>query len=225
MTAVIVEDDFIVADHLKMILESYDVHVLSIIDNVSDAIDSLEKKVDFYFVDIRLSNNGNGIELGKRLDEKGVPFAYVSANNEITTLREAAVTNPIAYLTKPYKEIDILALLEVYKAKKHKETIVFRGSNNKNEIVEVNSILYCISDGSYVEIFTTDKRYFERISLVDLEAKLGSKFIRSHRSYLINSDHISGYSSNYLHIGDEKVPISRSHKVEVQTFLDNRLKG
>lgn len=224
MKAIIVEDDLIVADHLKMILERHEVNVLGIIDNVPEAIESMENQVDFYFIDIRLVGEESGIEFGRHLNEKDIPFAYVSANNEISTLKAAAITNPTAYLTKPYKEIDIVALLEVYKARKNKDQIVLKGTNNKNEIVEVSSIQFCVSDGSYVEIFTDNKRYFERTSLVDLSEKLGNTFLRCHRSYLVNKEHIKSYNASILHVADEKIPISRGYKSEVQAFLSSAIK-
>ena len=115
MKVVIVEDDFLIADHLRMMLEEYDVQVIDIVNSVDLALKLLSHNPDLFFVDIRLKGEKTGIDLGEILSEKRMPFIYVSANNEIATLKKATQTNPLSYITKPYKKSDVLAQLELFK--------------------------------------------------------------------------------------------------------------
>lgn len=88
MNAIIVEDELIIADHLSQILSSINVNVVEIIDDLTEAEKSLTKAPDFYFLDIRLSNNQNGIEFGKTLNNLAIPFIYITANNELEILKK-----------------------------------------------------------------------------------------------------------------------------------------
>ena len=67
MRVIIIEDDYIVADHLRMILQENSVEVLGILDNVEDAIESIKLKPDLYFIDIRL--------LGEKRIYKNISYA------------------------------------------------------------------------------------------------------------------------------------------------------
>ena len=132
MNAIIVEDELIIADHLSQILSSIKVNVIEIIDDLADAEKSLAKSPDFYFLDIRLSNNQNGIELGEKLNQLNIPFIYITANNELEVLKKAIATQPTSYITKPFKERDVIAAVELIKLKvkdsKYLQVITAKGT-------------------------------------------------------------------------------------------------
>ena len=120
MKVVIVEDDFIVADHLRLMLEKHGVQVIDVTESYEAAMALIPQRPDLFFVDIRLSGEKTGIDLAHQLNKNNLRFIYLTANNEINTLKEAAKTSPLTYITKPYKEGDILALLEIYKSTQEK---------------------------------------------------------------------------------------------------------
>lgn len=191
MKAIIVEDDFIVADHLRLMLNKYDIEIIDIIDNYEEAILSMSEQVDIYFLDIRLATEKSGIEIGEALQKKGIDFIYVTANNEIHTLKQAVKTSPLAYITKPYKESDIIAILEKLKNNQEKSITVMAQMGKK--IIPLSKVLYFQSDGAYVEVVTVDKIYRERNSLAAMEEVYGGQFVRVHRSFLVNKDKIDQF--------------------------------
>ncbi|PIZ06394.1 MAG: hypothetical protein COY57_02210, partial [Flavobacteriales bacterium CG_4_10_14_0_8_um_filter_32_5] len=154
MNAIIVEDELIIADHLAQILSSINVNVIEIIDDLTEAEKSLAKAPDFYFLDIRLSNNQNGIEFGKVLNNLAIPFIYITANNELEILKKAIATQPTSYITKPFKERDVIAAVELIKLKtkvaNYLQIITPKGIKKIAE----QEILYCEAKGSYVNIVT-----------------------------------------------------------------------
>ncbi|MBR9832089.1 LytR/AlgR family response regulator transcription factor [Acidiluteibacter ferrifornacis] len=217
MNVIIVEDDFIVADHLRLILEKHQVTVIGILDNVDEVIQNTSLNPDLYFVDIRLTGDKTGIDLGIYLNEIKQPFVYLTANNEIPTVKQAALTKPISYITKPYKESDIVALLEIFKTNNQK-TIQIRTSYGKKSI-EQSKILYLEASGSYVKIVTANSTFLERASLSLYEEELNDQFIRIHRSFIINKSHIEQYNATTVYINNTELPISRSYKDGLKNVL------
>ena len=74
MKAVIVEDEYIVAEHLADILTKNHIVVLGATDNLVEAEKMLLKLPDLFLLDIRLSDHQSGIEFGKKLHQLKIPF-------------------------------------------------------------------------------------------------------------------------------------------------------
>jgi two-component system, NtrC family, response regulator HydG len=110
----IVEDQFIEANNLQMILERAGYLVCGIARSVPIALNIVEKESpDMVLLDIFLQGNLTGIELAKKLREKNIGFVYLSANSNKKTLDEAKVTRPYGFLVKPFRERDILVMMDI----------------------------------------------------------------------------------------------------------------
>ena len=109
----IVEDQFIEANNLQMILEKASYKVCTIARSVPVALEIIEnEKPDLVLLDIFLQGNLTGIDLARKLREKDIGFVYLSANSNKKTLDEAKVTRPYGFLVKPFREKDILVTLD-----------------------------------------------------------------------------------------------------------------
>ncbi|KAA3645251.1 MAG: DNA-binding response regulator [Bacteroidetes bacterium] len=217
MKVIIVEDDFLIADHLSMMLEEQGVKVLDVVNSVDLALKLLPNDPDLLFVDIRLKGEKTGIDLGEILSEKKIPFIYVSANNEMTTLKKATKTNPLSYITKPYKKSDVIAQLELFKMN-YIRTYEVKTTFGKKQI-KISDIIYFESDKSYVKIVTNKAIYSERNSMADLEKRLKGDFIRIHRSFLVNINHVGEYTSTHLYMKEKTIPISRKYKEQLKELM------
>ena len=217
MNVVIVEDDYIVSDNLEMILKDLGIFTLKIATNYEEAVDTISLNPDFYFVDIRLNGIKTGIDLGKKLFESNIPFAYLTANNEIKTLKEAIKYAPIAYISKPYRDHDIVALIELLKQKNKLEISV--KSTFGKKIIPLNSIKFIKSDGAYVEIHSVEGIYRERNNLSYFQEIDPNLLLRVHRSYLVNKKRIDQFNSKLIYIEDDTIPISRTFRNEIQKAL------
>lgn len=110
----IVEDQFIEAKSLKVILTNAGYSTCSIARSVDAALWVIEKeKPDLILVDIFLQGEGTGIDLGKILNEKGLAFVYLSANSNRQILEEAKPTKPYGFMVKPFRAKDVLIMLDV----------------------------------------------------------------------------------------------------------------
>ena len=110
----IVEDQFIEAKSLNVILTNAGYSTCSIARSVTAALSIIEKEEpDLVLVDISLQGEGTGIDLGKILNEKNIAFVYLSANSNRQILEEAKPTRPYGFMVKPFRAKDVLIMLDV----------------------------------------------------------------------------------------------------------------
>ncbi|MBV7529160.1 sigma-54 dependent transcriptional regulator [Chitinophaga sp. sic0106] len=110
----IVEDQFIEANNLEMILTRAGYAVSGIARSMPAALKLIEQdKPDMVMLDIFLQGPATGIDLAKVLREKNIAFIYLSANSNKEILDAAKATYPYGFLVKPFREKDVLVTLEV----------------------------------------------------------------------------------------------------------------
>src|SRR5882724_4037888 len=110
----IVEDQFIEANNLKLILKKAGYIVFPIAHSVSDALEIMERQTpEIVLLDIRLQGDLTGIDLAQSLREKNIAFVYLSANSNKQILDLAISTKPYGFLVKPFREKDVLVMLDV----------------------------------------------------------------------------------------------------------------
>jgi len=110
----IVEDQYIEAHNLQLILERAGYHVCTIADSVALALKIIKnEQPDMILLDIQLQGELTGIDLAKTLGDKQTAFIYLSANSDKRTLERAKATNPNGFLVKPFREKDVLVTLDV----------------------------------------------------------------------------------------------------------------
>ena len=112
----IVEDEFIIASDLRMILEQAGYEIAGIASSVEKALEIIRlKRPAWVFLDIYLIGKLTGIDLAKQLVQMRIPFIYVSANSNQSILEQAKATKPYGFLVKPFREKDVLVTLDVAK--------------------------------------------------------------------------------------------------------------
>lgn len=110
----IVEDRFIEAKSLHVILTAAGYSTCTIARSVATALAVIEKeKPDLVMVDIMLYGEGNGMDLGKILNERNIAFIYLSANSNRKILEQAKATKPYGFMVKPFRAKDVLIMVDV----------------------------------------------------------------------------------------------------------------
>lgn len=110
----IVEDEFIVAHDLQMILSHAGYTIAGIADSVKNALLILDQQeVDLVLLDIFLKGKQTGIDLAKVLMKKQIPFIYISANSNEKVLEAAKSTLPYGFIVKPYRNSDVLLSIDI----------------------------------------------------------------------------------------------------------------
>ena len=110
----IVEDQFIEANNIRLMLREAGYTVLPLAASFSQALEILRhESADLVLLDILLEGEQSGIDLAKILKSRGLPFVYLSANSDKSTLDNAKETEPYGFLVKPLRKKDVLIMLDV----------------------------------------------------------------------------------------------------------------
>jgi len=110
----IVEDQFVEANHLRLMLKKAGHSVIGMARSVPDAKYYIaEQKPELVLLDIFLSGKETGIDLAEILKEDNIPFIYLSANSNEEVLSKAKLTHPQGFLVKPFREKDLLITIEI----------------------------------------------------------------------------------------------------------------
>lgn len=114
MKILIVEDEFIVANDLRLMLQKAGYTVVGIASGVVQARKLIEsKQPDWILIDIILKGALTGIDLARELLTQHIPFLFISANTNQEILEAAKTTNPYGFLVKPFREKDLLVMLDI----------------------------------------------------------------------------------------------------------------
>lgn len=228
---VVVEDNAVVAEDLSQILTGYGYHVVAVADNGHDALESIkEHDPDLALLDIHLKGDISGIEVAQIINEKyALPFIYLSAYSDETTFSAAKLTKPHAYIVKPFNEKELKLAIELalftYSEKDGQTELtrtdegyflrdsIFVKDGNRFIKVPLNEILYLEATGSYCKLFSIDREFTVSCNLNKLSTKIAAhNFIRVHRSYVVNLNHIKGINGEVIEIGGEALPISFTYR-------------
>jgi DNA-binding LytR/AlgR family response regulator len=69
--------------------------------------------------------------------------------------------------------------------------------NGRTVLIDPDTIVYVNASRGYSYLKLTDDRVLTTYTLAELERRLGDRFFRSHRSYLVNLRHVRELMSDY----------------------------
>ena len=200
-------------------------------DNPLDAIDFLSTQaVDLIFVDIQMPDL-TGIEFARSL-ENAPKIVFTTAYEKYAI--EGFKLNAIGYLLKPFSYEEFLKAAQ--KARKQSELeanalpsieansqFLFLKSEYKIRRINFNDILYIEGLKDYIKVYTKgeEKPVLSLNSMKSLEQKLPeNKFMRVHRSFIVNLDRIDTIERSRIIFGKTYIPVSDQYKDKFQEFLD-----
>jgi DNA-binding LytR/AlgR family response regulator len=200
-------------------------------DNPVEASEFISNNhVELIFVDIQMPDL-NGIEF-TRLLEKGPKVIFTTAFEKYAI--DGYKLDIVDYLLKPFSYEEFLAsvkkarnLISLEQKAMHKvesnEEFLFLKSDYKIRRINFNDILYIEGLKDYVKVYTrNDPKPILTISTLKLiESKLPeSKFMRVHRSFIVNLKRIETIDRSRIVFGKAYIPVSDQYKEKFQEFLD-----
>lgn len=225
MRIILVEDETIIAEYLKSILELKGHHVKVLFSGNIDFEKYLnQNNPDLVFLDINLESEKSGIDLAGACQKLGIPFIYLTSYSDSKTIGNALKFDPIAYILKPFTEEEVYKNLEIAKIKilQHAENkYLFIKDGYDSVKLKYDSILWLKADNVYTEINTQNKKYIQRMPLSDMMDLLPKdRFCRVHRSYIVNIEKIERVGADHLEIAGEHIPLSRAKKPQILERLN-----
>ncbi len=230
----VVEDEMIIASRISMQLTNLGYEVTGILCRGDEAIQhAIENKVDIVLLDIQLKGKMDGIETAMQLQKlSAIPVIYLTANADESTFNRAKTTKPAAFISKPFKELDLQRAIELTICRMGDSTSEHLHTNSdipegtvilkdrlfirhreKMMKIMVSDILYIEADRNYSRIFTGTKEFLLSTTLKTIEEKLANNlFVRTHRSYIVNLMHVDEVAEGHVIINQKAIPLSSGLK-------------
>jgi len=221
---IVVEDEPLARKSIERLCsKSNQLDLLKSFENAMLALDFLEKEsVDLILLDVEMPEI-SGLELIDRLPYLPQIIITSSKAEYASDAFEYDVTD---FLKKPVsQERFIKAISKAIEkdAALHQKMNSLSTASAANELyvksegrytrLPYDSILYFENVGDYVKVVTANANYIIHGALKTIYAKLEyPRFLKVHRSFIVNLDHIVDIEDNSLVIGQKMIPISRAHK-------------
>ena len=224
----VVEDEVIIADNLCDIIGDLGYEALEPALNYTEALKIIDKKnPDIIILDIQLGGKKTGIDLAKEIIKSyNMPYIFLTSNSDKETIKEVKELNPPAYIMKPFSKEELYASIEIVLhnfsedfpeeevLKKLSEDSLFIKEKGVYKKVLLKEVLYLKSEHVYTEVVLKNQKFVIRSGLNAVMNKLNSKFIRIHRSYVINLDCLEQIDKSTIKINGELLPVGNSYKEE-----------
>lgn len=235
----VVEDDMIIAANISLQLTNLGYEVTGIETRGEEAILNADvNPPDIILMDINLRGILDGVQTAQAIQKKAdIPIIYLTANTDEASFLRAKKTRPLAFITKPFNKLNLqrtiaLAVERLRENEEKKEfgekmdlqildDRIFVRHNGKMAKLLLDDILYIEADRNYCTIVTTTSNYVLASTLKTMQERLpSSKFVRVHRSYMVNIAKLDVVGENHLEIGRIVIPFSKSQR----EFLLGRLR-
>ncbi|WP_271407146.1 response regulator [Tenacibaculum soleae] len=111
----LVEDEFIIAKDLQILLEKGAEYIVSIARNYNQAVEKFQKEaIDIIICDINLNDHKDGIDFIKNtVPVNSIPVIYLTAYSQPNIIERAKNTTPFSYLLKPFNETQLKVTIEL----------------------------------------------------------------------------------------------------------------
>ena len=112
--------------------------------------------------------------------------------------------------------------LQMLRSETHEEDgeHIFIKSNLKKLKIFTSKIKWIEAFGDYVKVVTEDDSNLVLSTMKSFEKDLSKdKFVRVHKSYIINIDKVERFNSRFAEIGVTKIPLSRHKKEDLVKAL------
>jgi DNA-binding LytR/AlgR family response regulator len=224
----IVEDEMIIGAKISMQLTNLGYKVTGILPRGEEVIAHVqESKPDIVILDIYLKGKLDGIETATQLQKTTeIPIIYLTANADDATFNRAKSTKPYAFISKPFKQLDLQRAVELTISRMGETENAQLATENpeepafilddrifvrhKQKMIKImlSDILYIEADRNYSHLFTKEKDYVLAITLKTIEERLPAKpFLRLHRSFIINISHVEEVAEGQVTIGQQTIPL------------------
>jgi len=110
----IVEDEKIIAEDLRLTLSALGHNIIGIVTTGESAIKIAGAfRPDIVLMDIMLDGEVDGVEAAEQISvDYSIPVIFVTAYSDEKTRKKAEMTNPLGYINKPFEESELLDIIE-----------------------------------------------------------------------------------------------------------------
>lgn len=205
---------------------------LNMVQTCHSAVEAIkvlhENKVDLIFLDIQMPEI-TGVQLLKSLNKRP-KVIFTTAYSDYAL--EGFNLDAVDYLLKPftferflkavnkaYQQIDLLSSEESANSTEPSVAKEYMFVKSGYDIVKIqyNDIHYIEGLKDYVKIHNMGKPVVSLMSMKALAEELPENFVRVHRSFIVNFEHITMVQKRRVHVQDVELPIGEVYR---EAFLE-----
>jgi two-component system LytT family response regulator len=240
-TCLVLDDDQIHCDLMREVISerSDKLFLAGTYTNPQEARQHLEhENIDMLFVDMEMPLI-SGIDFVKQLKDPPLVI-YITSHPEFAM--ESYEVEATDYLIKPLNQAAFdkgvakaIKRIETRKKAKLADSMIDAINHEHDYFVirtdaryvkiKYKDVIYIEAFSDFVKIHTPSELFIHLSNLKNIEGMLPpSIFIRTHRSYIINTRYVDSLSGSEIKIGDSIVPIGESYKENViSQIVGNKL--
>ena len=238
MKILIVEDEAMIAESLYQLLTILEYHPMEPVATPDEAIEIIKATPpDLAILDITLQNGRFGLEVAEYINAQKlkIPFIILTAHSDAATIAKVKQYKPAAYLVKPFLRESLFAAIEMATPDPDDEEgaqqpevhadddIRFIKIGTRHEKINLQDILMLQAKGKYIEIHFANSKRLIRFSLSNFIGSFTAvNWLRTHKTYAVNPEFITSFSTDEVAVGHKKVPVGRFFQPQVQAFLGKK---
>ncbi|SEP79241.1 LytR/AlgR family response regulator transcription factor [Neolewinella agarilytica] len=220
MKCIIIEDEVMARKSLEHLCAKVDTfEMVGVFEDANQAVETVDKgDIDLMFLDIELPGM-SGIEFLEQLPylpqvvftTSNTDYAFEAYQYDVTDFLKKPIT-----LQRFLKAVEKIELREkelkaiAYASATHE---IYIKSDGRFIRLPFENILYFENTGDYVKVVTNKETHVIHGSLKSIDHRIKNpRFLKIHRSYIVNMDKIKDIEDNTLVVGSKVIPISRAHK-------------
>lgn len=184
-----------------------------------------EHPADLLFLDIQMPKL-SGIDLLKIL--KNPPAVIITTAHREYAL-DGYAFDIVDYLLKPISFDRFIAAAEkFYRRRIHQSSLpvlasqpvspqfIYLKSGIKTHQINEDAILCIESLKDFIQLYFSDgKKLLIKYKISQVEKELSARFLRVHKSFIVNKNKVTAFSATEIETGSIKIPIGYSYKDEV----------
>lgn len=228
LSFVLCDDNKPILDKLSKILDSLfikynlDAEISGTFSSPDGLLDFVKSNhVNVLFLDIDLKTNISGIDLANEIRKwnKDIYIIFTSAHLEYILIAYQCKT--FDFIPKPLtiERIEETVVRLIDDINSDVKRTPFIRIDNKNTIINQDSINFIKRDGMKLVFYTDTRTYETYSSFKKISADLPENFVRCHKSYIANINKISD-----IHMSDNTISFSHSHS-NVKCFIGPKYKN
>jgi len=235
----IVEDEMIIGANISLQLSKLGYEVTGIESRGEAAIAHVKhNRPDIVLMDIQLKGELDGIETAIKMQkDMNIPVIYLTANADDENFERAKSTRPYAFISKPFKKLDLQHAIDITMDRLHKsnsendeedickspfvqsDSIYVRRNERMIKIL-IKDIYYFEADRNYCKIFAKNKECLLVMTLKEINDRLPPEhFLRIHRSFIINLSHVDEVAGTHVVIDRKAIPLSKTLRGKLMNRL------
>lgn len=222
ISIIVVEDEGIIAQHIKILLEEFGYKVSGVFTKFQKAVAAIEEsEFDLLLTDINLGDGidtRSGLQLASLAKKtKDCPVIFLTAFSDKDTIKKATALTPSAYLVKPVNAANLFAAIQLAMENflnnrlklptEEQDTPAYFFVKQGNDLVKIvwADVYYLESVKNYVRIKSSQQSSavllrgsLKQVLQDMLPTKLENSFIKINRSEVIAKDTILKIEKGFI---------------------------